>query len=309
MTSSGWALKFISGKYQGGEFPLPGAKEIIIGRGGELDIVLVEDMVSRKHAKISTLEGKVVIVDLGSTNGTFVNGEKIKKARLKEGDRVLIGTSILKLIPAAESTVDQNASGEDLNRLLQEAAAKAPAQGQTGMSGSLGEVALPDLLQLFSTSKKTGILSITNGEDAGRIYLREGKIFYAMWNNIEELGPEKALFRMIGWDTGEFRLGPAGNDSFDLELEESADALIMEAVRQLDELRRIKGELPEPEDPLLVPRPLEPLLSQLSSNELDIFQTAMNAGFFQPVLDQSPYSDLQTAEIVHTLLKRGYLKA
>ena len=309
MTSSGWALKFISGKYQGGEFPLPGAKEIIIGRGGELDIVLVEDMVSRKHAKISTLEGKVVIVDLGSTNGTFVNGEKIKKARLKEGDRVLIGTSILKLIPAAESTVDQNASGEDLNRLLQEAAAKAPAQGQTGMSGSLGEVALPDLLQLFSTSKKTGILSITNGEDAGRIYLREGKIFYAMWNNIEELGPEKALFRMIGWDTGEFRLGPAGNDSFDLELEESADALIMEAVRQLDELRRIKGDLPEPEDPLLVPRPLEPLLSQLSSNELDIFQTAMNAGFFQPVLDQSPYSDLQTAEIVRTLLKRGYLKA
>ena len=84
MTSSGWALKFISGEYQGGEFPLPGAKEIIIGRGGELDIVLVEDMVSRKHAKISTLEGKVVIVDLGSTNGTFVNGEKIKKARLKD---------------------------------------------------------------------------------------------------------------------------------------------------------------------------------------------------------------------------------
>ena len=51
--SSGFALRFISGKYQGGEFPLPADKEIVIGRGGELDIVLVEDMVSRKHAKIT----------------------------------------------------------------------------------------------------------------------------------------------------------------------------------------------------------------------------------------------------------------
>ena len=51
---SGFALRFISGKYQGGEFPLPGEKQVLIGRGGELDIVLVEDMVSRKHAKIST---------------------------------------------------------------------------------------------------------------------------------------------------------------------------------------------------------------------------------------------------------------
>src|SRR5215510_9638107 len=95
---SGFALRFISGKYQGGEYPLPAEKEIVIGRGGELDIVLVEDMVSRKHAKITTQAGKIVIQDLGSTNGTFVNGEKIKRVRLKEGDRILIGTSIIKLV-------------------------------------------------------------------------------------------------------------------------------------------------------------------------------------------------------------------
>src|SRR5713226_7956761 len=94
-----YALKFISGKYQGGEFPLKPEKQIVIGRSGELDMVLVEDMVSRKHAKINTNAGKITIEDLGSTNGTFVNGEKIKHARLKEGDRILIGTSILRLVP------------------------------------------------------------------------------------------------------------------------------------------------------------------------------------------------------------------
>src|SRR5258707_3556554 len=93
-----FALRFISGKYQGGEFPLRMEREIIVGRSSELDMVLVEDMVSRKHAKITTTGDQILIQDLGSTNGTFVNGEKIKKVRLKEGDRILIGTSIIKLV-------------------------------------------------------------------------------------------------------------------------------------------------------------------------------------------------------------------
>jgi len=95
-----WTLKFISGKYQGGEFPLRPNREITIGRSSDLDMVLVEDMVSRKHAKITTDDRTVSIQDLGSTNGTFVNGEKIRAVRLKEGDRILVGTSIIKLVTA-----------------------------------------------------------------------------------------------------------------------------------------------------------------------------------------------------------------
>src|SRR6476646_10829108 len=101
-----WALRFISGKYQGGEFPLKMNRQVTIGRSSELDMVLVEDMVSRKHAKITVGPGKVLIEDLGSTNGTFVNGEKIRQARLKEGDRILIGTSILKLIEQGANTAE-----------------------------------------------------------------------------------------------------------------------------------------------------------------------------------------------------------
>ena len=47
-----YALRFISGKYQGGEFPLAPNKEIIVGRSSDLEMVLVEDMVSRRHARI-----------------------------------------------------------------------------------------------------------------------------------------------------------------------------------------------------------------------------------------------------------------
>jgi len=90
-----FALRFISGKYQGGEFPLRMNREIIIGRSSDLDMVLVEDMVSRRHAKISSTEAEVYIQDMGSTNGTFVNGERIKvPVPIAAGDTVRFGNRL-----------------------------------------------------------------------------------------------------------------------------------------------------------------------------------------------------------------------
>ena len=47
------------------------------------------------------------------------------------------------------------------------------------MSGTIEEVPLPDLLQLFGTSKKSGVLVVRTEDDVGRIYLRKGIIYYA----------------------------------------------------------------------------------------------------------------------------------
>ena len=105
----GYVLKFISGKYQGGEFPLEMEAEIVIGRSSELDMVLVEDMVSRRHARITSFGGELGIEDFGSTNGTFVNGERISKAKLKEGDRILVGTNIIKLVH--RDSIEREATG------------------------------------------------------------------------------------------------------------------------------------------------------------------------------------------------------
>src|SRR5580698_8976098 len=122
-----YVLRFISGKYQGGEFPIATDKQIIVGRSSDLDMVLVEDMVSRKHARIAMQADQIWIEDLGSTNGTFVNGEKIKRARLKEGDRVLIGTSILKVIAGD----GQNENPDPRVQLESVAAARRTSQART----------------------------------------------------------------------------------------------------------------------------------------------------------------------------------
>jgi pSer/pThr/pTyr-binding forkhead associated (FHA) protein len=300
-----YALRFISGKYQGGEFPLRMDREIIVGRSSDLDMVLVEDMVSRKHAKITASGDQIVIQDLGSTNGTFVNGEKIKKARLKEGDRILIGTSIIKLVAVDTSQV---VSEEAARQKLEQTGQRRSVSGANKpMSGSIDEIPLPDLLQLLSTSRKSGVLSVRGEGGHGRIYLRKGQIYYSTIDDSFDLSPRKAAFRMLTWSTGTFELEPPDEKSVLEEIQDSTEALLMEGMRQLDEFKRIETELPARNGPLAVAVPLTPPLRELQPNDLDVLQLVINHGQLGAVLDRSPRTDLETAQALLGLIQKGYV--
>ncbi|MEM7313531.1 MAG: GGDEF domain-containing protein [Planctomycetota bacterium] len=77
-----------------------GSAESVLGRVSECDIQLEDDSASRKHAKVWRDEDGCFIADLGSTNGTFVNDERITQQRLEAGDRIRIGSHILKFLSA-----------------------------------------------------------------------------------------------------------------------------------------------------------------------------------------------------------------
>jgi pSer/pThr/pTyr-binding forkhead associated (FHA) protein len=304
-----YALKFISGKYQGGEFPLKSDKQIVIGRSSELDMVLVEDMVSRKHAKFTFTAGKITIEDLGSTNGTFVNGEKIKQARLKEGDRILIGTSILKLVQQGVDSVveyDENVAKQKLEEVAVQQAARASKS--SSMSGKIEEIPLPDLLQLFHTSKKNGVLVVKNDHE-GKIYMRQGRVYYASIDDNHSLGPQKSFNRIVTWEIGDFELRPPDSQEFMVELDTSTEALLMDALRQLDEFKRIQKDMPAPDSKLAIPTPLAPNLRDLTPDQLDVLQLIWNHETLSGVMDGSDKDDLVTAEAVVTLLQKGYIQA
>ena len=301
-----YALRFISGKYQGGEFPLRMDREIVIGRSSDLDMVLVEDMVSRKHAKISTQAGQITIQDLGSTNGTFVNGEKIKKVRLKEGDRILIGTSIIKLVAVDGANVAQLTEAEARSRMDQSAQRRPSGPGRP-MSGSIEEIPLPDLLQLLSTSRKSGVLTVRSDLGIGKIYIRKGQIYYASIDDSFDLAPRKAIYRLLTWSSGSFELEPPDERDVLEEIKETTEALLMEGVRQLDELHRIEAELPPRQSMLAMIHPLSPPLRELSAGELDVFQLVVNYGQMQAVIDRSTLTDLETAQAILAVLSRGYI--
>ena len=297
-----FALRFISGKYQGGELPLHPGREIIIGRSSDLDMVLVEDMVSRKHAKITTSAEQIHIQDLGSTNGTFVNGEKIKKSQLQEGDRILIGTSIIKLVTSNQNTTDadQVVVGKE------PASPKRTVAATRAMAGTIDEVQLPDLLQLLSTSRKSGILALCHDEEEGKLYIRNGQIFFAkLGEGQEQIKPRKAIYRMLTWVTGTFELLPAGEETFEEELQDSIEGLLMEAMRQLDEMNVLKdaGRLPPRTAKLGLTFPLETPLRDLTPEQLDMVQIVHNHPTVGGVLDHLPENDLDVSQRIADLIK------
>ena len=68
---------------------------LTIGRAPESDIHLPDPSVSRQHAEVYLSEGKPIVEDLESSNGTFVNDEEVKKAFLKSGDTLRVGSGPL----------------------------------------------------------------------------------------------------------------------------------------------------------------------------------------------------------------------
>jgi pSer/pThr/pTyr-binding forkhead associated (FHA) protein len=88
--------------------------ECVVGRGTDADFVVLDGGISRRHCRIANAGGFYTIEDLGSRNGTWVNGERAQKAALRDGDVIRLG--------GVEMTFRQKAVGEP-----PKAAASAPA--------------------------------------------------------------------------------------------------------------------------------------------------------------------------------------
>lgn len=79
-----------------GERTVPLARDVLtIGRLPDCDIVLRDKGASRRHAQIKTANGEWTITDLGSTNGTKLNGATVQSRQLDDGDRITIGSTVL----------------------------------------------------------------------------------------------------------------------------------------------------------------------------------------------------------------------
>lgn len=299
-------MQFISGKYEGLAFRLPASGELTLGRASDLEVVLLEDMVSRKHAKLSISSDGLLLTDLGSTNGTFINGERIRKAAVQLNDRLLVGTSILRVVSAAALPQQAAPTLAALKAQLEERD-KSPAPA-VPTEGDLDSLPLPDLLQLYATNKRTGAIVLTE-PNKGKIYLEQGSIRFAVLGSLVHLTAMKALCRMLNWRGGKFRLSdgegvPAGAE----QLEGTTEATLIEAQRQLAELRRLEPEMPALDASAKLASPLTARLAELNQYELDILQLVWNTAKLRQVMDKTTQPDDEAARNLIKLLREGYLE-
>lgn len=97
-------LVVVGGKLRGQEYVL-NEGENTIGRGSDCDHVIAVEGISKKHLRVTVNNQTAFIEDLGSSNGTFVNGKMIKKVTLKDGDKIALPNLILQLVYVIEKKV------------------------------------------------------------------------------------------------------------------------------------------------------------------------------------------------------------
>jgi hypothetical protein len=94
-----------------GEVPV-GTNEVSIGRSPDNALVIDNPAVSHYHARVFNEEGRMMLEDFGSMNGTFVNGQRVKMVMLKPGDSVMVGKHTIVVSDSRES--DGFASGSSV---------------------------------------------------------------------------------------------------------------------------------------------------------------------------------------------------
>jgi len=148
---------------------------MMIGRKDDNDIHIDNLAVSGTHAKVLTILNDSFIEDLDSTNGTFINGEKIRKHALQNGETIAIGKHKLTYVNESAGS----GSGEfEKTVVIRPDAAGMPAQDQTGtnLEKSIGKIASDLAASGAADSKGPGpaSLSLLNGTNKGKeILLRQ----------------------------------------------------------------------------------------------------------------------------------------
>jgi two-component system, cell cycle response regulator len=88
-------LVLVAGPAPGQVYTLPASRHVIIGRDPMADIIVEDSAVSRQHARIGLENGVYIVEDLGSSNGTFVAGTKVRRYEVENGERIQLGPRIV----------------------------------------------------------------------------------------------------------------------------------------------------------------------------------------------------------------------
>ncbi|MBG0788453.1 MAG: FHA domain-containing protein, partial [Anaerolineaceae bacterium] len=130
MAASIFQLTMRSGPTPGKTYPLE-KQEILLGRDLANDIAISDPEVSRRHSRFLMQEDNVIIEDLGSTNGTFLNGQRIASPQqLRAGDVITLGENIVLVFDRSDFDPDATVVSTGMDQTVQPKPTPEPAMPQ-----------------------------------------------------------------------------------------------------------------------------------------------------------------------------------
>jgi len=150
-------------------------------------------------------------------------------------------------------------------------------------------------------------LTIHADPGIGKVYLREGQVYHAEIEGNPMVTARKAFYRMFTWTDGAFDLKAFDNHHVAEEITESTTSLVLEAVRQLDEIHLLEPKLPGRGARLHAAVPLPGNLRDLATEEIQLFQLILHHDNMETVIDSFPGTDFEAYTCLLDLMRRGFV--
>jgi pSer/pThr/pTyr-binding forkhead associated (FHA) protein len=205
--------------------PLRARGRLVLGRSRTCDLMLPGVDASRRHAEIRPLRGGFVLRDLDSTNGTFVNGERIDEHELEPGDCIQIGDSVVTFCQ-----LQAEMGGADPDDEAKTVITDRPIRPEA-FRGDLKEIPAFAVLQILELGNKTGRLVLESGQGKGRLWIRAGRPIHA---EAEGRAGFDAAIEIARMSCGTFAFDPQ-DELPEATIDASMTELLLEGSRQLDE--------------------------------------------------------------------------
>lgn len=211
---------------------VPRSRPVVIGRCADCDLPLNSKKASRRHCEVRYEGDQVIVEDLGSTNGTFLNGEPLHGSRvLQAGDRIHIGGVTITYCHVDSELTSGAMENED--EAAQTVIFDAPHVESScdALRGDLSQIPASAVLQVLEVGKKTGALGIITDEGSFRVWLDKGRPVHA--ESSADDGLEAAL-KICHIAEGRFAFD-SGHPSPQTTIALSMTELLLESSRRYDE--------------------------------------------------------------------------
>lgn len=210
-------------------YRLQEGRSVVIGRGRDCDLPIPAPEASRRHCEIACEGNQFIVRDLGSTNGTFVNGEPLNAAHvLRPGDRIEIGNFAITFCQVANDTPAPSDGGKTMIFQRDTVAASPTIEV---FKGDLAEVPPFAILQILEMGSKTGALQIRNSKFNGCIWIEKGAPVHA---STDRHAGFEAAAQLVILEHGSFTFAP-NVPTPEKTISATVTELLLEAARMADE--------------------------------------------------------------------------
>ena len=164
-------------------------------------------------------------------------------------------------------------------------------ESEAAFAGDLEKMSIGEVVQTITLTRKNGRLLVVNGAKRGEVYFQDAMVMYA---DVDRKKGEEAVYRLLSWKNGQFKFD-SGAMAKTRNLQKSAEGLLMEGMRRLDEYARLLDALPS-RDAIFEAASLPE--ADLNPEELQVVNYVNQYSNLMDVIEHSKFGDLKTLQIL-----------